>query len=536
MEVSNRPFLNNEGPPDEADRLIGHGGMEAFAPIPSIASQAHTQMDIWSARLEHANTPVVAEQLSDAADPAAVVAEDAVADQPTTERIQAIAAQADAEEATGEQIQDNGVRMGSLLPYATYDEYLEASERANSCPLSEYSFREAKAGTVSHFSTYEDYTKWAAEHNAKCKCGKCEKVAPISETFFHESKELASELRDRSSFEETMMSIGITQGQNDAYMKWCKAKDVYQYDLRTFECWRESMKEPTNEHVQEACAIQQGEDAARSNETDWVAVENGEGFARQITETQYEEDLAAGLLVDVGGYLMYKSEMHRAPEESDDEYLSRLDAKIQRVNAERVADRLIGHGGMEALLPIPPAATPAHRHMDEWAACLGDVADLTPVVEKDSLTDEPTPDQIAEAQQDQAEAEQERAADLGIPVELLPEFDRLMDSNIPWPDELQEWWNHVGREREPAAYFDFDDGTRLQVPIVLHRWTSSPPLGGNHGDAVAHWMRIIHGITNDRHQEVRDWIAMTDEEREADEDKRRRSYMTDEEAAEDDEE
>ncbi len=177
--------------------------------------------------------------------------------EPTPEQIQeALEAQAeaDAEEATSEQIQDNGVRIGSLLPYATYDEYLEASERANSCPLSEYSFREAKADTASGFATYEDYLTWAGEINAKCKCGKCEKISPISEKLFHESKELASELKDRCSFEETMMSVGITVGDNDAYMKWCEAKDVYQYDLETFQRWCELTEAPTNEQIEESRA------------------------------------------------------------------------------------------------------------------------------------------------------------------------------------------------------------------------------------------------------------------------------------------
>ena len=177
------------------------------------------------------------------------------------------------------------------------------------------------------------------------------------------------------------------------------------------------------------------------------------------------------------------------------------------------AVRIIGHSGMEAFEPIPSTASST---MDIWAVRLehpkapvvaerlGTDADLSSVVEEDALTDEPTPDQVEEALEAQAKAEQERAADLGIPVGLLAEFDRLMDSNIPWPDELKEWWNEVGRENEPIGYFDFPDGTRMQVPKVLARHTSSPPLGMNHDDAVAHWMRIIHGITNVRHQEAID--------------------------------
>jgi hypothetical protein len=340
MSNSTRNILTVLGPLDAADRFVGRivrGGLEGFIPIPPAATPAHTYMGIWAARL------------GDAADLAAVVAEDALTDQPTPEQIQealeapapgqiqeAIEAQAeaDAEEATGEQIQDNGVRIGSLLPYATYDDYLEAAERANTCPLSEYSFREAKADTASGFATYKDYLTWAAELNAKCKCGEHETISPISEEFFRESKELAIELKDRDAFEEAMMSIGITIGDSDAYMKWCKAKKVYQYDLETFHRWRESMDELTNEHIQEARAVQQDDD------DDWVTVETGSGYTYQITFTQYEEDLAAGILVDVGGYLIYKCDIHRATaEESDYEYVSRLEANIRRVEAEIAAER-----------------------------------------------------------------------------------------------------------------------------------------------------------------------------------------------------
>jgi hypothetical protein len=205
---------------------------------------------------------------------------------------EALEAQAEADaEATEEHIQDNGVRMGSLLPYATYDDYIEAAERANSCPLSEYSFREAKAGTASGFATYEDYVRWAAENNAKCKCGKCEKVAPISETFFHESKELASELRDRSSFEEIMMSIGITIGDSDAYMKWCKAKDVYQYDLETFQRWCELMEEPTDEQIRtEVDAVSAGEDQVTNEPTPDQIQEALEAQAEADAEETEDEE------------------------------------------------------------------------------------------------------------------------------------------------------------------------------------------------------------------------------------------------------
>lgn len=320
-------LLNLNSPLNEGHGLIGHGGMEVFVPMLPTANPAHTSMDIWGTRLEHTGISSEEPDLTDGPTPAEV--------QKTLEA----QAGADAEESAEQQIQHNGVRMGSLLPYATYDEYLEAAECANSCPVSEYSFLEAKAGTASHFATYKDYLAWAAEINAKCEGGQFETIRPISEALFRESQELANELKDRDAFEEVMKSIGITVGANNAYMEWCEAKNVYQYDLETFQRWCELMEEPTDEQIQEARAIQQDEDAARSDEIDWVTVENGDGSTRQVAWTQCEEDLAAGLLVDVGGCLIYKSDMHRAAEESDEDYVLRLEANIRRVEAEIAAER-----------------------------------------------------------------------------------------------------------------------------------------------------------------------------------------------------
>jgi len=107
MTISNRHFLTIDGPLDEADRLIGHGGMEAFVPIPSTASPAHTHIDIWRARL------------SDDADLTAVVEEDAVTDEPTQEQIlEALEAQAEVEV-------DEKERQERLERQAYIEEYLD---------------------------------------------------------------------------------------------------------------------------------------------------------------------------------------------------------------------------------------------------------------------------------------------------------------------------------------------------------------------------------------------------------------------------
>jgi hypothetical protein len=89
MEDSNRNILTSFDPHDDADRLIGHGSMEALLPIPPAATPAHTYIDVWAAPLEHADTPIVAEQRGDAADPTAVVEEDALTDEPTPDQAQA---------------------------------------------------------------------------------------------------------------------------------------------------------------------------------------------------------------------------------------------------------------------------------------------------------------------------------------------------------------------------------------------------------------------------------------------------------------
>ena len=119
--------------------------------------------------------------------------------------------------------------VGSLIPFATYEDYLAAAVARNACPLSEYNFWDCKMLTVSLFSTYADYVAGVAEKNGN----------PISENMY-------DDLQARHTFEKTMQSMWITVGENAAYMEWCEEENVFQYDMATFDRWAAShLRAPT---------------------------------------------------------------------------------------------------------------------------------------------------------------------------------------------------------------------------------------------------------------------------------------------------
>jgi hypothetical protein len=195
----------------------------------------------------------------------------------------------DEEEDDPDAEQDNGVRMGSLLPYATYEDYLAAAERENSCPLSEYNFRTAKMDTVSEHATYEDYVAWAeASNNTKCECGHCEKIAPIS-------KDLFDDLQARHTFEEMMKSIAITGEDHHAYMEWCKAKNVFQFDFERFNEWLAEQEEL--QHVNEMYPASQP----------WLEAEQAlmDGL-EAVDEVDYNEGAPTSYLKAEGGLMDVK--------------------------------------------------------------------------------------------------------------------------------------------------------------------------------------------------------------------------------------
>jgi hypothetical protein len=239
--------------------LIGQGGTEAFAPIPTTATPAHTYMDIWAARL------------GDDLDLTASF-------EPTVDHIpaQGLEDLREEEELTADQIQA-----------LSDDEYF--AQLARGCQIQEA--KSARAADLERDAmltrAYEDYRE-ACEYQLI--------LAMSLESWLGLSEGTRSQLYQEA--EEALKHKDCEYEPDDP----CESET----EVDHAELVSASNDEPTSDQIEEAQGLddlQEEEDSYRT-----VTVETGTGYTFQITEAQWKEDEAAGLFVEINGDLMYKTD------------------------------------------------------------------------------------------------------------------------------------------------------------------------------------------------------------------------------------